>query len=78
MDGVRRERQTVNQLRRSWWQMERGAEAKSSENGRFFNLNFIHVVQVVSIPTSYVDTVCYPGRLIVSGSIRSIKMYGWG
>ncbi len=22
--------------------------------------------------------VCYPGRLIVSGSIRSIKMYGWG
>ncbi len=22
--------------------------------------------------------VRYPGRLIVSGSIRSIKMYGWG
>jgi hypothetical protein len=24
------------------------------------------------------DIVCYPGRFIVSGSIRSIKMYGWG
>ncbi len=27
---------------------------------------------------SWDTCVCYPGRLIVSGSIRSIKMYGWG
>jgi hypothetical protein len=33
---------------------------------------------VTAVNVNAVITVSHPGRFTVSGSIRSIKMYGWG
>ncbi len=64
--------------------MERGAEAKSSGNGRLFNLYFIHgtshftvaadiyVVWFLSIPTSYSTFMI--GDIIVGPDVIVIKI----